>query len=266
MHPPRAHFAPALLLLGLGLLPAVATAKWGRWGDWGNVLVTTDTTQEGRNVAPPTLAEPVYYRGISLGDRLGPSLRGDRVPRERELNDYVAGILARQGYLPAQPGVHEPTLLIVLQWGHLSPGIYDLAAFLGYNENDDIAAPSRVGFIGAEVHRRSFRSLVVETIIEDARNPIYGVIVTAFEHESARTQHPIAYWQTRMGLPTHGKSMAEALPAMILAGGPAIGRQLDKPLLVDVDSARAGRVDIGELQFLDSFDDPARGPGIGAKK
>lgn len=259
LHP---SFAWVLLLLGLAG-PTVAHAKWGSWGDWGNVLVTTDMTQEGRTITPPTLAEPVYYRGISLGRRLGTPLRGDREPSERELNDFVAGILAKQGYFPAKPGVHEPTQLLVLQWGYMPAETNDLYWFLGYNEDDDIAAPSDVGFIGAEVHRRSFRSMVVETILQDAQYPIYGIMITAFEHESARTRQPIAYWQTRVGLPTHGKSMAEALPAMILAAGPAIGRPADKPMLVDVDSARAGRVDIGELRFMDSFNGPlpARNPG-----
>jgi hypothetical protein len=250
-----------LLLLGLGA-PSMAHAKWG---DWGSVLVATDMTKEGKTLTPPTPAEPVYYRGLSLGRRLG-SIRGDREPSERDLNDFVADILAKQGYFPAKPGINEPTLLLILQWGYMTPSTDDLYWFLGYNENDDIAAPSDVGLIGAEVHRRSFRSTVIETILQDAQHPIYGIIITAFEYGSARTRQPVAYWQTRVGLPTHGKSMAEALPAMVLAAGPAIGRQSDKPVLVDVDSARAGSVNIGELKFLDAFNGPLPARNADEKK
>lgn len=261
----RPSVALALLLAGLGMVPA-ANAKWGKWGDWGNVLVTTDMTQAGRDMPPPTLAEPVYYRGLSLGSRLGSPLRGDRAPSERDLNYFVADILAKQGYFPAKPGGPKPTLLLVLQWGCLTPGTHDLYWFLGYREELDIAASHQINFIGAEVFRTSFRSQIINTILEDARNPIYGIVITAFEHDSARTSQPIAYWQTRVGLPTRGKSMVQALPAMAIAAGPAIGRPSDKPMLVDVDSARAGTVNLGELKFIEAFNVPLPSTSPSGKK
>ena len=46
---------------------------------WGDVIVATDTTEEGRELTPPTKGNPVYYLGKSLGCKVG-SLRGDRLP------------------------------------------------------------------------------------------------------------------------------------------------------------------------------------------
>ena len=163
----------------------------------------------------------------------------------------MSDVLAKQGYRPAPPEMDAPELLLVLQWGYLKPGSEDLLWFLGYDPAQDIAAQANPNMLGPEVWRRGFRSPEIETILGDAQNPIYGIIVTAFEFKTARTPEPVAYWQTRIGLPANGKSMASALPVMITAAGPAIGRPADKPVMVDADVAREGQVKLGELKFLD---------------
>ncbi|MBE2215567.1 MAG: hypothetical protein IAE82_16970, partial [Opitutaceae bacterium] len=83
-----------------------------------------------------------------------------------------------------------------------------------------------------------------------ADEPIYGIIITAFDFKSASTSKPIIFWQTRIGLPANGKSMLQALPTMIIAAGPSIGRASDKPILRDADDVRKGRVDFGDLEVL----------------
>jgi hypothetical protein len=223
---------------------------------WGDVLVATDTTPAGRALTPPTREQPVYYRGKSLGPKLG-SIPGDREPDIKQLNQFVADVLAKQGYLPAGRDTPDPALFLVLQWGYTSA---DLPWFLGYNAAQDIAATAMPGEPGPEVVLRNMRSRLIDTIMEDAQGPIYGIIVTAFEFKSASTPAPIAYWQTRIGLPATGKSMAEALPVMITAAGSAIGRVADKPLMLDADRARQGQVKFGELKFLDYYDKSAPPP------
>lgn len=80
----------------------------------------------------------------------------------------------------------------------------------------------------------------IETILDHAAQPIYGIIVTACEYKSASTPNPITYWQTRIGLPANGKSMIQALPTMVIAAGATIGRETDSPvLLVPTTRARA---------------------------
>ncbi len=75
-----------------------------------------------------------------MGNRLGEGLHGDEEPTVKELSNFTASVLAKQGRLPAQPGKHEPTLLLVLQWGYLRPESDDLLWFLGYNPDNDVAA------------------------------------------------------------------------------------------------------------------------------
>lgn len=251
---------PLALLLGLlgPGLPSARAIGFGLFHNfWGDVIVNTDVTPEGSNLTPPTPTQPVYYRGMSLGPKLG-TIVGDREPTEREITQLVARVLARQGYLGAKPGVHEPTLFLVIQWGYLEPRQNDLMWFLGYDPRQDIASPVFPGQLGPEVWRRGMRSHTTETILSNAGGPNYGIIVTAFEYKTARSPKPVVYWQTRIGLPANGKSMDEALPTMILAAGSAIGRPSKTPLLRDSDAAREGTVNLGELEILGVVDENAR--------
>ena len=255
------RFFPAIFFGAFILgIPSVCQAEFRLFRNvWGDVIVSTDATPEGRALIPPSRENPVYYQGRSLGCKLG-SIRGDDMPTEKEMNITVAKILAKQGYLGAKSGVHEPALYVVVQWGYIEPRSGDLMWFLGYDARQDIAAPSFPGKLGPEVFLRNFRSRTIETILDDATGPIYGIIVTAFEYKSANTPNPVIYWQTRIGLPANGKSMAQALPTMMVAASNAIGRESKSPVLVDADTAREGAVKLGELQILDVISDPPRDP------
>jgi hypothetical protein len=233
---------------------------------WGDVIVATDTTEAGEALTPPTPQQPAYFLGRSLGCTLG-SIPGDHEPDKKKLTDFVTGILAKQGYRSARQSGHDPSLFLVVQWGYLQPGTENLLWFLGYDPRLDIAAPVFPDRPGPEVWRRGARSRVIETILDNADDPIYGIIITAYDYKSARTDQPIACWQTRIGLPANGKSMAQALPTMLVAAGSAIGRASDKPLLMNADRAREGSVKLGELQFLDVVNDlPPPGETGGGKK
>lgn len=261
---PRAHLIFASLAAALGGTSA-ARAEFSLFNTgWGSVIVATDATEEGKKLPLASKEAPVYYKGLSMGNKLGEGLHGDEEPTVKELNAVAASILAKQGYLPARPGKNEPTLLLVLQWGYMDPRSEDLLWFLGYRTANDIAAPAGFG-LGPEVYRRGMRSPAIETIIQDAQDPIYGIMISAFEYKSAKTLQPVILWQTRIGLPANGKSMLQALPVMMASAGPVIGRPSDKAVLLDSDAARNGSVNLGELKFIDSFEDPMRGKGIGSK-
>jgi hypothetical protein len=237
----------ALVVLGLGVSDSAGAGFSLFAPSWGDVVVATDMTEAGRALTPPTPEKPVYYLGQSLGNRLG-SIAGDRLPEVEEMNLFIAKVLAKQGYLPAKRGVVEPTLFLVVQWGYLEPGSGELPWFLGYDARQDIAAPVFPGMLGPEVFRRGMRSRTTETILDYASTPIYGIIVTAFEYESASTPKPVIYWQSRISLPANGKSMAQALPAMVLSAASAIGRESKTPTLLNVDQ-REVRVELGELEY-----------------
>ncbi|MFW6353973.1 MAG: hypothetical protein ACOC3I_06260 [Verrucomicrobiota bacterium] len=224
---------------------------------WGDVIVNTDMTPAGRELVLPTPESPVFYRGQSLGNRFG-ATPGDRQPTDAEMGRVVAEILQGQGYRPAVAGTHEPSLFLVLQWGLLRPGRGDLAWFLGYRAADDIGAASFPGALGPEVFRRNFRTRTVETLLQAMREPLYGVIITAFDYASASTDDPVVYWQTRIGLSARGKSMEQALPAMVAAAGPSIGRETKAPVLRDPDETYEGYTRPEALELLEVLDENTR--------
>ena len=217
---------------------------------WGNAIVNTDMTPAGRALTPPTPENPVYFLGTSLGAKLG-SIPGDEEPPVKEVNAFVTRLLAKQGYRAAQPGVHEPTLFIVMQWGYMKPNYTGMGWFLGYNSLQDIAAGGGLAPLFANL-----RSPDVDTIVEYSSAPIYGIIVTAFDFQTARTANPTIYWQTRIGLPAVGKSMAQALPSMFVAGAPAFGRETKRALLFDADTQLRGHVHLRDLQYFDEKPQP----------
>ncbi|HEY4302135.1 MAG TPA: hypothetical protein VGM73_14770 [Candidatus Didemnitutus sp.] len=255
----------ALLLLGAGIVPPVRGGLFTNY--WGSAIVATDTTPEGEKLSPPSPAQPVYFLGRSLGHRLG-SIGGDDEPDQQEFDRLITGILAKQGYLAGDPKVpaRAPTVFIIVQWGYLEPRSNDLLWFLGYNPSQDIASPVLPGQLGPEVFRRNMRSRTVETILENANDPIYGIIITAFEYKSMDTSRAVIYWQTRIGLPANGKSMAQALPTMLTSAGPAIGRPSDKPVLVDTDQLSEGQVKAGEIKIIGIVPENAAPAEAGGKK
>jgi len=217
--------------------------------DWGNVVTVTDMTMAGKQFPPPSEGNPVYYVGHSLGCRLG-SRAGEFMPEEKDMSDIMVKVLARQGYLGAKPEGPKPSLYLVLQWGCLQPERDNLYWFLGYEQLKDIGA-SNGAAMGMEVYWRHARTLLNQTIVAYAAEPLFGIIVTAFEYESAQTANPVILWQTRIGLRATAKSMAEALPQMALAAGPRIGIEADSAVLNHVRNPEVGHVEFGEIEVVD---------------
>ncbi len=233
-------------VLWLSLLVSGRAAGWFPRGE-GDVVVVTDMTAAGRLRPPPTVEAPVYFKGLTLGCRLG-SIRGDKEPNPEVLSRFVTKLLRRQGYR-GSPGPHRPPeLLLVLQWGYLGAQGTDKLWFLGYNADDDIGYSPHPNLLGPEVFLRGLRTREVETVLDLANEPLYGVIVTAFEHESAKGPEPVLLWQTRISFAARGKSMEEALPTMLATAASQIGRETTKPVLRDPDDGRRAEVTWGEMQ------------------
>ncbi|WP_404425135.1 hypothetical protein [Nibricoccus sp. IMCC34717] len=239
---------PRLLALLLLALPATAPAfEWFPRVE-GNVVVVTDVTEAGRKFTPPTPQAPVFFKGLSLGNKLG-SIPGDREPDVKKLTAFATKLLAKQGYVGSFDDTHPASLFLVLQWGYIRDSREQLW-FLGYNPFDDIGYQPNPNMLGPEVLLRNMRNSTVETILDLADEPIYGLIITAFDYATVKTDKPIALWQTRIGFAAIGKSMQDALPKMLTVGAAQIGRASDKPIIRDADDYRKEAFEYGDLKVV----------------
>jgi hypothetical protein len=89
--------------------------------------VITEMTPEGRKVAPPTPANPIYYVAVSgtylqLGQ--GSPAR-EKSPALAELEERLRSALATNGFLPAKAPKHKPSLVIMFYWGSHTPDFQD---------------------------------------------------------------------------------------------------------------------------------------------
>jgi hypothetical protein len=110
----------ALSLLGLAPAALASTLDLAPRSAQGNptleMTVVSESTLEGKQVAPPTPQHPVYYVTDSAGFRQ----IGDAIPEqsltETDMAVLMTKALAARNYQPAD-AAHPPTLLIVYTWG-----------------------------------------------------------------------------------------------------------------------------------------------------
>lgn len=72
------------------------------------------------------------------------------------------------------------------------------------------------------------RSVKNEVLVDQASSDCYYVIVSAYDLQSVGSNRRRILWRTRMTASTHGLSMSEALPRLIVAAGPWYGRDMSE--------------------------------------
>jgi len=85
--------------------------------------VITEMTAEGRKYPTPSPGNPIYYKTV-LGTylQLGQGMpAGEKSPAMTELQERLRSALATNGYLPAAPPEHKPSVVIMFYWGSHTP-------------------------------------------------------------------------------------------------------------------------------------------------
>jgi len=89
--------------------------------------VITEMTAEGKKIPAPSPENPIYYvtafgTYLQLGQG---SPAGEKSPALAELKKRLRSALATNGYLPAAPPDHKPSLVIMFYWGSHTPDYQD---------------------------------------------------------------------------------------------------------------------------------------------
>lgn len=133
----------------------------------------TEMTDGGRQLPPPTEAQPVYYLAQAGGYRqLGDgTAAGEQVPPPDDIQQLMQDALGRAGYLPAD-AQHPATLVVIFHWGSYStpteePGAVPVSVAV---KNHQLL--ERAALVGGEKYSRALEKALLEaSTLADTTGP-----------------------------------------------------------------------------------------------
>ncbi len=101
--------------------------------------------------------------------------------------------------------------------------------------------------------RRMIRNIrhtgVAGKVWDFAAGDLFVATVSAYAPATGQEKAPML-WQTRFACPATGLSLEKALPQMILAAAPNLGRETARPINVNASAAFGGKVNMGDFTIL----------------
>ena len=231
-----------------------------QWNPWLDMTVYTEMTPAGRRYPKASKANPVYYE-MYPGEfrQLGVQTGGLRSPPIADLEAAMKRALATNGYLPAEPPDHPPTLLIFFHWGAVMfPFSGPDAGGTGFGMNLGRAEASRdLGRLMGPAYspdpdRRLF-------LMEQARNDAYFVIASAYDRVALGKNERKLLWRTKMTVGAQGVSLKQTLQPLIANAAPYFGREMRLPEIAVKRAMPRGKVELGVPEVVEYM--PATEPG-----
>ena len=229
-----------------------------------DVLTVTDVTDEGRSWPQPEPGKPIYYEAISYGDRNFQGLRGDAEPNPRAMLRLIVSALAEQGFEPTREKGGAKVFLSIC-WGY-SRANPRMLSFLGGDKVNLLCMANGSNMLIAKP--RWMLSQTAAKMMDAAYSDLYIASIQAFDLQKLDAGKRVLLWHTRFACFASRLSMADALPAMIVAGGPFIGKETEKPVWRDVGELKKAHVDFGILKVLEYIEpiEPSMGEDTSQKK
>ena len=260
-----------VLLAWLCLLwVASASANW-----WSkvfphdvDVITVTYVTDPGKAYPPATPSQPVYYKIIDLGQQdFGRDWKGETTPHSRTVRAWLMKAMIEQGYRLADAS-HPPTQLLVFGWGMLQGGENRPALkFLGGDKVNlmwDWDFHDTHSFLDPKVLlRNSLHNGVAGKIYDFAEGNLFLGVVRSFTIDSEKAPQVTLLWETRFACPATGLDLNAALPLLIRAAAPNLGRETKEPVNLNASDAFGGHIDLGEMKILETY--PAKPPDDAVK-
>lgn len=250
------RFSPALVaslaLLSAVSFPAVARANiidtlLGR-----NLFMTVvaERTKPGESMPMPNPTRPATYVAYDGGYvEAGNPEAGQRPPAPPVVAAYLQQALAVGNYQPAATGA-TPTLLITYHWGVLNRDTFQIGDAFHLQPN----LRARIELVSSPRQARDLEQYILDhriqrlqqvdipqilppdeqDALQDARDAHYFIIVSAYDYAALTRGQATLLWRVRLSTRSAGSAMTAALPAMLEAGAPYFGRNLDQPKHLEV--------------------------------
>jgi hypothetical protein len=220
MNPTVRPLLAAATLLVLGVAPALAQPSI-------RVAIVSDVSDEGQSAPVPAAGKPVYYYAVTPGYVIsGPPLAGETSPRTAYVQHLLAKALAAHGYLYQATGKTPPPIVLLLQWGYMTPALNDDLTMANEQEMQTLVMGT------SKLEENKFSSSV-SSLYDAARLPRYYVTVTALDFAAFVQKRRAELWCTRASTELEANHLAAVLPTLIASAAPLFGTQTSRPQLVD---------------------------------
>lgn len=224
------------------------------------MTVISQLTDFGRSLPPPSADRPVYYIGHNHGYQARGDTMGEHPPQADYLGRVLQHALASNGFRPATRQ-HPPTLLLIFHWGsHNAMDFTMRRMFPELARRHMLERSILVGgrrFESSIARRMSFGDFPTDHTTDNdfltyqANEGLYFAVVSAYDVAEMQQGRRQLVWRASLTVNTQGVSMTDALPALILSGGPSFGRDMSRPEIV-LRRVRRGVVEYGAPTVLES--------------
>ncbi|HUG11712.1 MAG TPA: hypothetical protein VMM36_11890 [Opitutaceae bacterium] len=235
---------------------AAAQPKEKRGKKGPAVLVVSEATTGHVDALRPTPETPVYYVVGSAMERPIGGNFGLNMPTQKEVEEAIDAMLAREGFVRTQVGGPMPSIVLFLSWGEarletweyeeMDPQTGESRSVIGAYNREDI-----MRLIGADKSRGWFHSTSEADAMNSAGQAArFYVVVAALDAGKLRKGGKSLVWRVRMSIPGERTSLKASMHAMLESGAPFIGRAEEKPVFVD-GVVRRPHVDLGEAKVIE---------------
>jgi hypothetical protein len=228
------------MLLGLATLLAIRPA-FGSSSDGRKfyMLVVAEQPDTAAKPVLPTPAQPVYYVAYDTGYiEAGDAIGGEHPPGPAVVAQALHQTLAAQGF---RPGTVQspPSVALFYSWGLLNVDSHEIRSSdrLGLN------LKARIALVASSEYARLMEQDILDRrqpvwvrtpilnyrerdLMDFARDERYFVVVSAYDFAALSRGETKLLWRTKMSTRSVGVTMDEAMPALLGAGGPYVGRNL----------------------------------------
>lgn len=220
----RRSFPQILICVILSFAPPIRADLWSTLFPHDvDVMTVTKVTEEGQAYPKATLANPVYYEIIDLGEQaFGRVWAGERIPHRRTTRKWLMTALAEQGYRLADE-LHPPTQLLVFVWG-MSDGI-------------------GIEFFGFTSRRPPFHpNGVVSKALDFAQSDLFLGVVRSYTIDSETSPKTTLLWATNFACYAQGLALSDAMPLLVHTAAANFGRETERPVNINASDRFKGRL------------------------